>query len=170
MSRLPRITAGGEVAERIRQRRGGSLRPVDEMLLHSEPVADGWNSLLGAVRGATTLAAGVRELVVMRVAALNGADYEWQAHAAAAAAAGLSPAQQERLRRTDAGDDAGDGEFDQRQRAVLALTDAMTRDITVPADLFAELSVMFDSRQLLELVATVAAYNMVTRFVVALDL
>ena len=29
---------------------------------------------------------------------------------------------------------------------------------------------MFDSRQLLELVAMVAAYNMVTRFVVALEL
>lgn len=166
MSRLPRITTGGEVAERIRQRRGGSLRPVDEMLLHSAPVADGWNSLLGAVRGATTLSAGVRELVVMRVAALNGAEYEWQAHSAAAAAAGLSPAQLEILRRTD----AGNGEFDERQRAVLAVTDAMTRDITVPADLFAELSVMFDSRQLLELVATIAAYNMVTRFVVALEL
>jgi 4-carboxymuconolactone decarboxylase len=166
MSRLPRITADGEVAERIRQRRGGSLRPVDEMLLHSAPVADGWNSLLGAVRGATTLSDAVRELVVMRVAALNGAEYEWQAHSEAAAAAGLSLAQTKRLRRTD----AGDGEFDERQRAVLALTDAMTRDITVPADLFAELSVMFDSRQLLELVAAVAAYNMVTRFVVALEL
>jgi alkylhydroperoxidase family enzyme len=29
---------------------------------------------------------------------------------------------------------------------------------------------MFESRQLLELVVTVAAYNMVTRFVVALEL
>ena len=88
MSRLPRITTGGEVAERIRLRRGGLLRPVDEMLRHSEPVADGWNSLLGAVRGETTLSDGIRELVVMRVAALNGAEYEWQAHSEAAAVAG----------------------------------------------------------------------------------
>ena len=88
MSRLPRITTGGgHVAERIRLRRGGSLRPVDEMLLHSEPVADGWNQLLGAVRDQTTLSRDVSELVVMRVAALTGADYEWQAHRDAAAAA-----------------------------------------------------------------------------------
>ena len=167
MSRLPRITTGGgHVAERIRLRRGGSLRPVDEMLLHSEPVADGWNQLLGAVRDQTTLSRDVSELVVMRVAALTGADYEWQAHRDAAAAAGLSPAQTDALRRRD----AADGGFDERQRAVLALTDAMTSEIKVPAELFTQLSTMFSSRQLLELVAMVAAYNMVTRFVVALEL
>jgi 4-carboxymuconolactone decarboxylase len=167
MSRLPRITAAaGDVAERIRLRRGGSLRPVDEMLLHSPQVADGWNSLLGAVRGATTLSDDVSELVVMRVAALTRAEYEWQAHREAAAAAGLSPAQTDALRRAD----AADGGFDERQRAVLALTDAMTSEIKVSAELFAQLSLMFDSRQLLELVAMVAAYNMVTRFVVALEL
>jgi alkylhydroperoxidase family enzyme len=166
MSRLPRITTGGEVAERIRLRRGGSLRPVDEMLLHSPPIADGWNSLLGAVRSATTLSDNVSELVVMRVAALTGAEYEWQAHHEAAAAASLSSAQTDALRRAD----AADGGFDERQRAVLALTDAMTNEIRVPAELFAQLSLTFDSRQLLELVAMVAAYNMVTRFVVALEL
>ena len=53
---------------------------------------------------------------------------------------------------------------------MLALTDAMTREIRVPAELFTQLSTMFSSRQLLELVAMVAAYNMVTRFVVALEL
>jgi len=166
MSRLPRIATGGEVAKRIRMRRGGSLRPVDEMLLHSEPIADGWNRLLGAVRGETTLSDGIRELVVMRVAALNGAEYEWQAHAEAAAVAGLSSAQTGALRRAD----AEDGGFDDVQRAVLALTDAMTDKIKVPTELFAQLSLMFDSRQLLELVAMVAAYNMVTRFVVALEI
>ena len=46
----------------------------------------------------------------------------------------------------------------------------MTSEINVSAELFAQLSLMFDSRQLLELVAMVAAYNMVTRFVVALEL
>jgi 4-carboxymuconolactone decarboxylase len=166
VSRLPPITTGSEVGDRIRLRRGGSLRPVDEMLLHSEPVADGWNRLLGAVRGETTLSDGIRELVVMRVSALNGAEYEWQAHADAAATAGLSPAQTGALRQAD----AKDGGFDDLQRAVLDLTDTMTNEIKVPAELFARLSLTFDNRQLLELVAMVAAYNMVTRFVVALDI
>jgi 4-carboxymuconolactone decarboxylase len=166
MSRLPRATTDGDVAARIRLRRGGSLRPVDEMLLHSVPIADGWNSLLGAVRGATTLTDNVRELVVLRVAALTGAEYEWEAHLEAATAAGLSPSQADALRRAD----AGAGGFDELQRAVLALTDAMTNEVKVPAALFTQLSHMFDSRQLLELVVMVAAYNMVTRFVVALEL
>ncbi|MGH3494952.1 MAG: carboxymuconolactone decarboxylase family protein [Sciscionella sp.] len=102
----------------------------------------------------------------MRVAALNGAEYEWQAHSEAAAVAGLSAAQTGALRRAD----AGDGGFDDLQRAVLALTDTMTNEIKVPAELFSQLSLTFDSRQLLELVAMVAAYNMVTRLVVALEL
>ena len=70
----------GDIAERIRTRRGGDLTPLDRMLLHSPPLAEGWNGLLGAVRTASTLTADVRELAILRIAALNGADYEWRAH------------------------------------------------------------------------------------------
>ena len=52
---------------------------------------------------------------------------------------------------------------------MLALTDAMTRDIEVPDALMAELQQHYDARQLVELVATVAAYNMVSRLLVALN-
>ncbi|NCX26019.1 MAG: carboxymuconolactone decarboxylase family protein, partial [Burkholderiaceae bacterium] len=37
------------VAE-IRKRRGGQLINLDRMLLHSEPVARGWNHFIGNVR------------------------------------------------------------------------------------------------------------------------
>jgi len=53
---------------------------------------------------------------------------------------------------------------------VLALTDAMTRDIVVPDALFERLRQRFDARALVEVVATVAAYNMVSRFLVALNI
>ena len=51
---------------------------------------------------------------------------------------------------------------------VLALTDAMTRDIEVPDALFAPLRSRYNDQELVELAATVAAYNMVSRFLVAL--
>jgi alkylhydroperoxidase family enzyme len=51
---------------------------------------------------------------------------------------------------------------------VLALTDAMTRDIEVPDALFAPLRARYNDQELVELTATVAAYNMVSRFLVAL--
>ncbi|KAG1361588.1 hypothetical protein G6F61_014288 [Rhizopus arrhizus] len=51
---------------------------------------------------------------------------------------------------------------------VLALTDAMTRDIEVPDAVFAPLRARYDDTQLVELTATVGAYNMVSRCLVAL--
>jgi alkylhydroperoxidase family enzyme len=44
----------------------------------------------------------------------------------------------------------------------------MTRDVQVPDALFDPLRQLFDERALVELVATVAAYNMVSRFLEAL--
>jgi alkylhydroperoxidase family enzyme len=44
----------------------------------------------------------------------------------------------------------------------------MTRDIEVPDALMNRLAARFDARGVLEIVATVAAYNMVSRLLVAL--
>ena len=73
MARLRYVTDNSEVASRIRRRRGGHLTPLDGMLLHSPPLADGWNSLLGVIRNQSTLPHDIRELAILRVAALNGA-------------------------------------------------------------------------------------------------
>ena len=75
MARLPDVATDDEVAARIRARRGGELRPLDTMLLHSPPVANGWNELMGAIRRDTTVPADLRELVILRIAVLNAAPY-----------------------------------------------------------------------------------------------
>ncbi|EEB86875.1 hypothetical protein MPER_16017, partial [Moniliophthora perniciosa FA553] len=60
------------VADRIRERRGArGLTPLDGTLLHVPPVADGWNSLLGAIRAKGNLPGDVRELMILRVGARN---------------------------------------------------------------------------------------------------
>ena len=51
---------------------------------------------------------------------------------------------------------------------MLELADAMTRDIEVPDALMERVAARFDARGVLEVVATVAAYNMVSRLLVAL--
>jgi 4-carboxymuconolactone decarboxylase len=164
MARLDYVVGGGAVAEKIRQRRGGRLTPLDGMLLHSPPFADGWNSLLGAIRGDSTLPPDIRELAVLRVAELNGAEYEWTAHEPVARQAGMTS---EQLAAVRAGD--GAGVLDERQRAVIAYTDAMTRDIEVPDELFERVRTHFNERQLVELTVTVGTYNLVSRFLVALE-
>jgi hypothetical protein len=53
------------IADKIRERRGArGLTPLDATLLHIPEIADGWNSLLGAVRTKGGLPADVRELMV----------------------------------------------------------------------------------------------------------
>jgi AhpD family alkylhydroperoxidase len=167
VARLPDTDGGtGEIATRIRDRRGGALRPLDRMLLQSPQLADGWNSLLGAIRGRLALPAAIRELVILRIAVLNRADYEWTAHERDARAAGLQDAQLAALRNADAQQHP---DLDARQRRVIAYTDAMTRDVRVPDTVFDALRTDFGEAELVELTATVAAYNMVSRFLVALE-
>jgi alkylhydroperoxidase family enzyme len=50
------------------------------------------------------------------------------------------------------------------------MTDHMTRDIEVPSALMQEVTARYGPGQVVELVATVAAYNMVSRFLVALNI
>jgi 4-carboxymuconolactone decarboxylase len=164
MARLDYAAGNGEVADRIRARRGGRLTPLDGMLLHSPPFADGWNSMLGAVREKSTLPPDVRELAVLRVAELNGADYEWAAHEPVARQAGMTTEQLAALRQG-----ADQSVLDDRQRAALAYTDAMTREISVPDELFQALLQFFDKRQIVELTVTIGTYNMVSRFLIALE-
>lgn len=64
-------------ADKIRERRGGVLKELDGALLNAPHIAAGYSGLLGAVRNNNSLRDDVRELVMLRVAALNGAVYEW---------------------------------------------------------------------------------------------
>lgn len=63
----------------------------------------------------------------------------------------------------------GCGGLNEMQCAVLAYTDAMTVGVRVSDEVFARLRRWFDERAVVEVTATVAAYNCVSRFLVALD-
>jgi AhpD family alkylhydroperoxidase len=164
--RLPEAADDGPTADLIRVRRGGRLSTLDRLLLHSPPVAEGWNAMLGALRSGTTLPADLRELVVLRVAVLNDAAFEWAAHEPIGRRAGLTGRQLEALRRPDA---TPEQVWTPVQAAVLAFTDASTRTVAVPGTVFAGVREHLDDRQVVELTAVVAGYAMVSRFLVALE-
>ncbi|GAB0138142.1 hypothetical protein EsDP_00006386 [Epichloe bromicola] len=160
-----------EIIERIQQRRAPrALQPLDLALLHSPPLADGWNSFLGAVRTKTSLAADLRELAISRVAVCNRAWYEWKHHAPLAVEAGVSNEALETVKQEGAlAEVEKPAELNDRQWAVLLYTDEMTRNVQVRDDTFARLESLFDDRVVVEITGTVAAYNCVSRFLVALD-
>ena len=142
----------------------GRVSTLYRVLLNSPPVAEGWERMLTAIRNRTLVPADLRELIILRVAVLNRASFEFDAHVPHARQAGVDDAAIEALR-APAFDAA---RFTPVEALVLELTDAMTREVDVPDALMARVQAHFDARGTVELVATVAAYNMVSRLLVAL--
>jgi 4-carboxymuconolactone decarboxylase len=165
VARLQGGAGTGPVADLIRRRRGGALRPLDEILLLSPPVAEGWSVLLSTIRGELALDPALRELVILRIAVLNQADYEWVAHEPVARRVGVTDDQIGALRQQ-----GGDVVFSPLERAVLAYADAMTTDVKVGQDVFDAVADLLDQKRMVELTAVIATYNMVSRFLVAMDL
>ncbi|MDV8070571.1 carboxymuconolactone decarboxylase family protein [Rhodococcus sp. IEGM 1366] len=165
MPRVEPAAREGAIADRLRTRRGGHLTPLDDALLHSEPFADGWNSLLAAVRSQMNLPGDLRELAISRVADLNDADYVWHAHVPLALNEGLTVEQVAALR-----EGADTAPLTELQLLVRTYTDAMTRTISVSDELSDRIHALLGTEQFVELTGTIAAYNMVSRFLVALDI
>ena len=150
------------LVQRITAERGKILN-LYGLLLHSPPVAEGWLAFLTAIRQKCVLSGRIRELVIMRIAVINGADYEFRAHTPFALDEGFNQPQIDALRE-------GSLElFDGRERAALAYSESMTREVHVPDAVFDAVKVHFSERELVELTATIAAYNLVSRFLEALQ-
>lgn len=171
MPRLPYITdeqAGPpELVAAIRARRGGRLANLDRMLLHSPPIATGWGQLMGRLRNEVALDARLKELAMCAVAVLNQAPYELHHHGPLYLAAGGTQAQLDTLALLgQAGWPAE--RFNPAENAVLQLTLQMTRDVSVSDAVFAAAHAALGSDRLMfELIGVIAAYNMVSRILVA---
>jgi len=176
MTRLPYPGPAGDDAARDLEQRiaseRGDVLAIYRMLLHAPGLADGWRHLLTEVRRNAELPGRLRELVIMRVAALNRAVYEADHHRPIALAEGVTKAQLERLASNGPIDRDGlaDAGFAAAEADVLALTDSLTTDVHVDEAVFARLSERLGPRQTVELVVTIGAYNMVSRFLVALGI
>lgn len=169
MARVPLVVAGtrpelADIEARLLAERG-RVSPLYQALLNSAPIASGWERLLTAVRNRTTVPPDLRELAILRIAVLNRARFEFDAHVPHARAAGLDETKIAALRESGPADG-----FSPLERLVLELTDTMTRDVDVPDALMARVQQHFDAQGTVELVATIAAYNMVSRLLVALHI
>ena len=143
----------------------GSVLHLYQMLLHSVPLAEGWLEFMTAVRQKLALPGALRELVIMRVAQLNRAPYEAQQHEPIAIEEGVTPAQLAALPQW-----AASAAFSATERAVLQLCDTMTQQVQVPRATLLAVQQHLGNQQTVELVATVASYNMVSRFLEALHI
>jgi len=150
------------LADRIRAERGGRVLNLYKVLLHSPKIAEAWLQFFTVIRQQSELADQYRELAIMIIAVINGADYEYRSHVPFALKAGLTQEQLDALpnwRESNV--------FDPVQRAVLDYAETMTVDIDVPQEVFDAVARHFDPKRVVELTATIGGYNLVSRFLEA---
>ena len=156
-----------DVVQAVMKRRGGKLMALDRALLWSEPLARGWNAYLGEVRQNFAFPPRLKELAICTVAKVTGADYEfthhWPHYLRAGGSEALLPAMENVDTALEYPGLGGD------ERLVMRYAIAMTRHVAVPTALFAEMRARFSVTEVVELTAAIAAYNMVARFLVALE-
>ncbi|KAJ4123653.1 hypothetical protein NW765_006687 [Fusarium oxysporum] len=116
------------------------IQPLDLALLHSPHVAAGWNTFVGAIRTKTSLADDLRELAIYRIAVVNRAWYEWMHHEPLAVNSGVSSESMNEIMKEGVKDET-----------------------------FEWFKSLASDQKVIEVVATVACYNCVSRFLVALD-
>ncbi len=163
MARVPLIdennTALAALIEKLMGARRGKLLNLYRVLLNSPSIAEAWQAFNSAIRFNTALDEQTRELAIMRVSQLNGADYQFQIHATQyAPEAGITPHQ---IAALDSGENSS--LFKPAHRALLAYTRAMTVAIEVPDAVFNPLKQYYSDAQIVELTVLIGAYNMHTR-------
>jgi alkylhydroperoxidase family enzyme len=151
-----------QTVELIRRERGGRFPHLFHLQMYNPAIVESWLGLGTAVRFKSELDSPTRELAICLVARMTGADYEWFAHRRIAISEGFSEAA------LDAILDWRKGEFDPKQRAVLAFAEESTRNVDISEATFDAVRPFLNQRQIVELMTTVAYYNMVSRFLVGL--
>lgn len=160
-----------DAVARIRRGRSGALLNVYRLLLHSPPLAQTWFDHNGAVRFQTTLEGRLREIVIIRIAHLNAIPYVLRQHVPALAAAeGVTEAECAALGERTTDWLGSGGPFDARERAALAMADAMTLGTHVPDHVFAAVREHYDDRGIVELAVLVGTYLMHNRVMNALGI
>jgi alkylhydroperoxidase family enzyme len=156
----------GGLIEKIKAGRRGGLLNVYKLLLHSPPLAETWLDHVGAVRWKTALSGRLRELLVIRIACLNGVAYVLNQHIPALALAeGVTLAECEALK-----DWRKSSLFSGAERAALALADAMVLKTAVPDEVFGDLKPHYDERAIVEICVLVGTYLMHNRVMSTLQI
>lgn len=163
MARVPLIDENDKtratLIDKLKGARRGKLINLYRVLLNSTSIAEAWLAFNTAIRFNTALDDQARELAILRVSQLNGADYQFQIHATKyAPEVGITSQQ---IAAMDVVENSS--LFQPAHRALLAYTDAMTRDIEVSDEVFNKLKPHYSDAQIVELTVLIGAYNMHTR-------
>ncbi len=122
---------------------------------HHPPLTGAYNQLIGHLLYASTITARQRELLVLRVAVLRDSSYLWEQHAESAGDAGISGSEVEGVRSGGAAND-----WSPVEAALLRAADELVHQARIADSTWATLTTELDSQQLMDVVFTVGAYDL----------
>ncbi|NUU26249.1 MAG: carboxymuconolactone decarboxylase family protein [Streptomycetaceae bacterium] len=130
------------------------LNALGTLAQHVE-LTTAYQTFNGHLLFATTLTTRQRELVVLRVAAVRDAEYEWAQHVVQAGDVGIDA---DEIARVAAGPDAPG--WSPLEAALLRATDELIADALITDATWRVLAAELDVKQLMDLVFTVGAYDL----------
>ena len=155
--------ADREIFDRLVKERKTPVGNIFRMLAHTPNLLRRFLALGGELRNGTALDPKLRELALMTVGRLTGAEYEFTHHWNLARRVGVSREQLEHL-----ADFETSPLFNEQERLVQRYALEATLNVKVTDATFEALRKSLDTRRLMEVVQNVAFYNMVVRILVPL--
>ncbi len=134
-----------------------SVNVLDTLIRHPDLLRR-WMPFFGHVLHKSSLPARDREILILRVGRLCGAEYEWAQHMPFAERAGLSGAE---IRGIAEGADASVWS-EAHDRALLRAADQLHYTTMLDDTLWQELAAHYDQRQMMDTIFTVGQYRLVS--------
>jgi alkylhydroperoxidase family enzyme len=166
-ARLPYLTrddlaeADREIWDNFVKSRGAEPGHIHRTVANAPNLLRRFVAMADELRNGTELDPKLRELALMTVGRVTGAEYEFVHHWNIALRVGVRREQLEQL-----ADYAASPVFNPQERAVIRYADETTRNVRVSETTFDALRSFLDHRRLMELVMNVAFYNAVVRVLV----
>ena len=166
MARLPYVTRD-DVSPEDRsifdefERERGKLLHIHRAIATAPNLLRRFSAMALELRHQTKLEPRLRELALMTVGRITGAEYEFVHHWNLALSAGVRREQLEQL-----ADFERSPAFDDHERAVMRYAAEATSNVRVSDQTFEALRAFLDSRRIMELAMNVAFYNAVVRIIV----
>lgn len=167
MARLPYVSredlsaAEREVFDEHERERGTPPGHIHRMIANAPNLLRRFSALALELRNHTGLDPRLRELALMTVGRIAGAEYEFVHHWNIALRAGVRREQLEQLAEFERSP-----AFNQHERAVMRYAAEATTSIKVSDQTFDALRGFLDHRRIMELAMNVAFYNAVVRIIV----
>jgi alkylhydroperoxidase family enzyme len=170
MARLPYLRredlaeSDREIYDQFEKERGMPPGHIHQTVANAPNLLRRFLAMANELRHGTQLDPKLRELALLTVGRLTGADYEFVHHWNMALRLGVAREQLEHLAEFE-----NAPVFNEQERAVIRYAAEATREVKVSDATFAAIRRFLDNRRIMELAMNVAFYNAVARIIVPMQ-